>query len=335
MGVDTECDVVVEARGDAQARDAIRAFRDRLLAEHSGVDVEAMREALAQNGSMAAATKASGSPGRHLSRLEAPEVSEALTAAAALGDMEQPISLDSLAQDLAHEESEAPRAKRWPYILVAGLVVILGLALAWRYTPLAEAVTADAVIDYTQSFAQRWWAPVVLVLAYTPASLVMFPRPLITLAAVVAFGAWAGLAYAMAGMLIAAIAGYAVGRLFHRDTARRIAGPRVARMSKLIQRRGIIAVALVRLVPVAPFQVVNVVMGAVRIRVVDFVAGTFIGVLPGALAATVLSDQVAAALRDPTQVNGWLIGAAVAAFAALAFAGHLMLKRMGVSGTAA
>ena len=103
-------------------------------------------------------------------------------------------------------------------------------------------------------------------------------------------------------------------------------------MSKLIKRRGIIAVALVRLVPIAPFQVVNVVMGAVRIRLVDFVVGTFIGVLPGALAATVLSDQVAAALRDPTQVNGWLIGAAIAAFAALAFAGHRMLKSMGGSG---
>ena len=53
MGVDTECDVIVEARGDAERADAIRAFRDRLLAEHSGIDVEAMREALAQTGSMA------------------------------------------------------------------------------------------------------------------------------------------------------------------------------------------------------------------------------------------------------------------------------------------
>src|SRR5213075_1758262 len=40
MGVDTECDVVVEARGDETVRAQIRATRDRLVAEHAGVPVE-------------------------------------------------------------------------------------------------------------------------------------------------------------------------------------------------------------------------------------------------------------------------------------------------------
>jgi hypothetical protein len=50
--------------------------------------------------------------------------------------------------------------------------------------------------------------------------------------------------------------------------------------------------------------------------------------LPGALAATVLSDQLASMLKDPARVNGWVIAGAVAAFAGLAFAGHRLLRRM-------
>jgi phosphatidylserine/phosphatidylglycerophosphate/cardiolipin synthase-like enzyme len=40
MGVDTECDVVVEAQGDKAVRAKIRAFRDQLVAEHAGATQE-------------------------------------------------------------------------------------------------------------------------------------------------------------------------------------------------------------------------------------------------------------------------------------------------------
>jgi uncharacterized membrane protein YdjX (TVP38/TMEM64 family) len=99
-------------------------------------------------------------------------------------------------------------------------------------------------------------------------------------------------------------------------------------VSHLVRQRGIVAVALVRFVPIAPYLVVNVVMGAMRIKFIDFVAGTFLGMLPGAMAATVLSDQLASMLQDPARVNGWLIAGAVAAFAGLAYAGQRILRRM-------
>jgi len=81
-------------------------------------------------------------------------------------------------------------------------------------------------------------------------------------------------------------------------------------------------------VPIAPYLVVNVVMGAMRIRLLDFVGGTFLGMLPGALAATVLSHQFAAALQEPARVNGWLVAAAITGFVALAYTGQRLLRRM-------
>jgi uncharacterized membrane protein YdjX (TVP38/TMEM64 family) len=174
----------------------------------------------------------------------------------------------------------------------------------------------------------HWWAPLLLVLAYTPASFVMFPRPLITMAAVVTVGPWEGLGYAMTGVLLAAVVGYALGRNINRNRVRRIAGARLNRIAAVMHHRGIVAVALVRFVPIAPYLVVNVVMGAMRVKFSHYIIGTFLGMLPGGLAATVLSDQVARALRDPAHINGWLIAAAVCGFAALAWFGHRMLDRL-------
>jgi phosphatidylserine/phosphatidylglycerophosphate/cardiolipin synthase-like enzyme/uncharacterized membrane protein YdjX (TVP38/TMEM64 family) len=332
MGVDTECDVTVEAAGDAKVVGAIRAFRDRLLAEHSGVEVEVLQRALERSPRIADAVREVGVPNRMLRKLEAPEVSEALMAAAKIGDMEKPISLEGLVKGFSseHPSKRPARPKASTPLVLAGVVALIAsLALVWRYTPLADVFTSDNVIDFTQVLAAHWWAPLLLMLAYTPASMVMFPRPLITMAAVVTFGPWEGLVYAMAGVLLAAIVGYALGRNVNRNRVRRIAGPKLNRIAQVMHHRGIIAVALVRFVPIAPYLVVNVVMGAMRVKFSHYLAGTFIGMLPGSLAATVLSDQVATALKDPSHINGWLIAAAVCVFAALAWFGNKMLDRLG------
>ena len=326
MGVDSECDVTAEAQGDRGRRKAIRAFRDRLLAEHAGVEAAELAAAVDELGSMAPAiAKLSHGP-RRLERLADEEVNEALLAAAKIGDMEAPISIEGLVQGLAHDELRVEPARKRPLLVAAGILAFVGaLAILWRYTPLASIVTADNVIAVAQGFADHWWAPLLVVLAYTPASMVMFPRPLLTMAAVVVFGPYEGFVYAMTGVLLAGIVGYAVGRLVHRDTVRRVAGPRLNRLTGVLQRRGLIAVTLVRLVPIAPYLVVNIVMGAMRIRLHHFIIGTFFGMLPGGLAATVLSDQVAVALMNPSRVNPWLIGAAVCVFAGLAFSGTRLL----------
>ena len=91
-------------------------------------------------------------------------------------------------------------------------------------------------------------------------------------------------------------------------------------------KRGVIAVTLVRLVPIAPFAVVNLVMGAMRIRPHHFVIGSILGFLPGMLAATVLSDQIAASFGDRAGLNPWTIGAAIVAIASLAYLGQRWVR---------
>src|SRR6185369_13488002 len=122
---------------------------------------------------------------------------------------------------------------------------------------------------WAEELGQRWWAFPALLLAYTPAALVVFPLALLTVAAVLALGPWLGLACAIGGNLLSALLTYLAGRMFRRDMVRAIAGTRLNRLSRALRKRGLLAVTAIRLVPVAPFTVENVVAGAIHIRLRD------------------------------------------------------------------
>jgi len=107
--------------------------------------------------------------------------------------------------------ARGPRFASGPLIIGFAILAALALALAWRYTPLGEIVTPKSTIAFAESLADYWWAPLALILSYTPATLLMFPRWLITIAAVAIFGTWPAFVYAELGVLLAALCGYVAG----------------------------------------------------------------------------------------------------------------------------
>jgi phosphatidylserine/phosphatidylglycerophosphate/cardiolipin synthase-like enzyme/uncharacterized membrane protein YdjX (TVP38/TMEM64 family) len=309
MGLDTECDAIVEARGDERIARVIRGFRDALLAEHLDRPREHVESAIAEaGGSVQRAIDALAHDGRCLHKYERlDDVSETLVTMASVADPEQPVSLDAMIAQLPPEERAAVRRPRW-ILPVAVLAIACALTAMWRYTPLAAWTNADRAIAWASDFSNLWWAPLLVILAYTPACIVLFPRAFITLLAVAAFGPWHGLAYAMCGILLACALTYAVGMKMNRETVRRLARGKLTRMSQIMRHRGVIAMTAVRLVPLAPFAVVNVVAGAIYLRFRDFMIGSALGILPGTLVATVFGDQLVSGLKDPTSINLWLVG---------------------------
>jgi uncharacterized membrane protein YdjX (TVP38/TMEM64 family) len=328
--MDTECDLTIEARGDAGVAKAIRLFRDQLLGEHSGTTPEKVAQAESAAGSLHGAIEKLGSPTRKLLELPAPELAEAKLAVAQVGDPDAPLALERIVEKVVPEVATAKGGfalKKALYILGGIIAAAVALALLWTHTPLADWVTRENAVELAGWFSDHWWAPVLVMAAYTPASFIMFPRWIITMTAVLAFGPWQGFVYGFIGILIAAVVTFLPGRLVERDTIRRVAGKKLKPVTQFMERKGLIAVTLVRLVPIAPFPVVNMVIGAMRVKLWHFVLGTFLGMLPGMLAATVLSDQLAAALEDPTRVNFWVIAAAVLVLVALAYFGQRYMRR--------
>jgi uncharacterized membrane protein YdjX (TVP38/TMEM64 family) len=211
------------------------------------------------------------------------------------------------------------RKSRPPWVAPAVIVLLAGLLTAlWHFTPLSRVANADFILHWARVFSFVQGAPIFLMLAYTPACIVMFPRPLITLLAVAAFGPRHGFIYAFCGILIAAAATYALGTRLNRQGVRRIARGRLNRLTQVMRQRGLLAMTAVRLVPIAPFAVVNMVAGAIRIRAWHFMVGTAIGILPGTLVATLFGDQLFAGLRDPRSIDPMSVVAILALGALLA-----------------
>ncbi len=162
-------------------------------------------------------------------------------------------------------------------------------------------------LGWAREAGKAWWVPIVTVLAFTPASYVMFPRPLITLFAVIAYGPIWGFVIAMSGIQVAAWTSYVAGERLDPGTVRRMAGAKLDKILQVLRRRGLIAMTALRLVPLAPFAVEGVVAGAIRMRMWEFLLGTAIGILPGTLTSTVFGDQLSAWLDDPSRINYWAI----------------------------
>jgi uncharacterized membrane protein YdjX (TVP38/TMEM64 family) len=314
--------VVLESRGEARVSEVIRGFRDRLLAEHLDVPPEALQRKLRETGSLGAAIEALRCDHRSLRPLEhLPEYPEALLSMAKVADPDEPISVPWLQEDRASAAGPRSEKPAWGKLAIIALVVGALMAL-WRFTPLAELITAENVIAWAKEFGAKPWAPWAVMLAYTPACFVMFPRPLITLAAVIAFGPWWGFAYAMVGICFSAVVTFYVGRKMRRDTVRRLVGAKLDRMVEVLRKHGLLAMTLLRLVPMAPFFAEGVLAGAVGLKLWHLVVGTAIGLLPGTLATTIFGDQIETALSGGS-INWWIVGAC----GAVLVGGIVLVKR--------
>ncbi|MGQ0466134.1 MAG: TVP38/TMEM64 family protein [Sporichthyaceae bacterium] len=165
----------------------------------------------------------------------------------------------------------------------------------WRLVALAFALVAAAVAIR----ASGWDGPARLqdaveaagpagaaafVLGYAALTLVPSPAAALTILAGALYGLTLGTLLAWAGALLGATGGYALGRLLGRDAVERLLRGRLADADRLLRAHGLAAVLAVRLVPLFPFTAINYAAGLVRVRPRDYVLGTALGIVPGAVA---------------------------------------------------
>lgn len=300
MGLDTECDLTIEAGSQPHVQKAIARFRNRLVGEHLGVDPQRVTEAIATQGSFGAALEEMCGGERTLIPLEehVPEWLDELVPDSALVDPERPLAPEKLVHDFLPPEERQTGG----YVLIRSALLLaglLGLAAAWRWTPMAEWVEIERIADWATALKGHPAAPLIIVVAYLVGSLVLVPITLLILATAFAYGPLVGCVYSFVGCVLAAILTYGIGAVLGRDLVRSLAGSRLSRVSQRVARHGIMAVVTVRVIPVAPFTVVNLVAGASHICFRDFTLGTGVGMAPGILALSLFEHQLENTLRNP------------------------------------
>lgn len=208
---------------------------------------------------------------------------------------------------------------RWGPVLLT-CVVLAGM---WRWTPLAEWADPEVLAARAAPVRDSTLAPLFVVAVYVIASLIVAPIMGLVVATGMLFGPLRGAAYSTAGIMLSAAANYAIGRWLGRGGLRGLVSARLDGLNRQVAQRGILAVAALRIVPLAPFTVVNVAAGAAAIPLGDFLLGTLIGTLPGTVLLTLFANQLQRTVRDADPRN------IVALFAiiALAVAALVWLRR--------
>jgi phosphatidylserine/phosphatidylglycerophosphate/cardiolipin synthase-like enzyme/uncharacterized membrane protein YdjX (TVP38/TMEM64 family) len=326
MGLDTECDVAIEcAPHDERVKQGIADFRDRLLAEHLGCSTAVVRKNMTEHDSVIAAIETlRDNPQRSLKPLqdELPDYNASVLTEPELVDPQEEIDIDSLVYHMLPPQRTHTAARRL-LIGLSALALFLLLAAAWRYTPLSEWLDLARITSGIETLNANPLAPLLLIGGFVIAGLFMVPVTLLIIGSVIVFGPFLGFVYALIGATSCALAGYGVGSAVGKESIRGLAGGRIHDISQQLARRGVFTIVVLRIVPVAPFTVINLVAGASHISLKHFFLGTVTGLLPGVTAIALLTYRVSATLHSP---DGMTIGLLVAA-ALIILSSGLLLSR--------
>jgi uncharacterized membrane protein YdjX (TVP38/TMEM64 family) len=161
-------------------------------------------------------------------------------------------------------------------LLILGVVALLILGRA-----LDVGAWLGAALTWIRGLGPA--APLVFLGLYIIACVLLLPGSVLTLGAGAVFGVAQGIVIVWISAICGATAAFLVGRYLVRDwVARTIAkNPKLQALDATVTREGGKIVALMRLSPVIPFNLLNYAFGATRVGLRDYVLASAVGMLPG------------------------------------------------------
>lgn len=171
-------------------------------------------------------------------------------------------------------------------LLLLGVLLVIGsiagtLAGATSPAGLQDAFAGSGVLG-----------AVVFAVLYAVLTVMLVPGSALTIAAGAIFGPIVGTLVSVAGALAGATAAFAIARRTARASLEQVQGERAGRVQQRLREHGLMSIIALRLVPLVPFNVLNYLAGASAIRARDYVAGTAIGIIPGAIAFATLGGSI-------------------------------------------
>ena len=220
-----------------------------------------------------------------------------------------------------HNEGKNQKRRIWIGVIV--LFLLFAAASAWKWTPLADLIDVNRLSGWAASLRQSPVRHFYLLGAYVIGSILLVPITAMILVTAIIFGPVMGSLYSIVGSLVGAAVTYAIGRFLGQDFVRKIAGAKWRRLEQKIRQTGIVAVTTLRLLPIAPFTVVNIISGAFKVPLRDYILGSLLGLLPGILITNLFAHQFTSAIRDPG-IGAFLV---LAALIIITIVGTVWLKR--------
>jgi uncharacterized membrane protein YdjX (TVP38/TMEM64 family) len=216
-------------------------------------------------------------------------------------------------------------AKAWRTLTISFLL-FGGVGLIFVFGAQALGFSGEATVERWMGAASGPLALPVAVAGFAALAFIGVPQFMLIAAAVVAFGGWTGFVYSWIGTMVSSMVGFYLGRAAGAKVLERFSGAGVKRFMDHVGRNGFLASLIVRLVPSAPFIVVNMAAGVTPMRALDFAAGTAIGIVPKIALTAFAGNSIARAMRGELGRDiVWLVVVA-AAWIAVGWAARLWLR---------
>lgn len=317
MTIDTECDVVLAAR-DAAHSEKIAFFRNDLIAEHSGRTVAEVA-AIFESGFTFEKLFAGGRPDDYgLRGIDDSRITDQnlKTVALSLADPEEPFMT-------AGKPLRNPSRFVFLCAIPLALIAIAAFFLIRHWTDGFDPREIERLLRAARGLP--WSLPVVVGI-FVVGGFVLFPVTVMSLLTAAVFGAVRGPVYAMCGALASAAVMFALGHFAGLKGLRRLMGERARRIDHQFRDAGVVGVAIIRMIPIAPYSVVNLAAGISSVRFTDFLLGTFLGFLPAFIVKGLVGDSMIRILLEPTPRSIAILALAVAAWIALTVASSILVK---------
>jgi len=179
-------------------------------------------------------------------------------------------------------------------VLKLGALVVLlaGAWFVWRSAAVQHLVAREQFGALRDRFGDPWWSPVVFVVAYAALASLDFSGLVLTLAGGVVFGFERGVVLNTIGANLGANAAYALARMLGKDAVAALLGARFAGLRRFAESGGFLWLLRLRLIPVVPFNLLNLAAGLAGMPWRTFAAATALGIVPGTVIYTLFADAI-------------------------------------------
>lgn len=167
-------------------------------------------------------------------------------------------------------------------------LAVLALAIGAVFASgLHNYLTFDALKEHREALlgfvaANPMLAPLAFIVIYALATALSVPGGIIlTIAGGFMFGTWLGGLYVVIGATIGASAIFLIAKSALGNTLRDKAGPWLNKMEAGFKENALSYLLVLRLIPLFPFWLVNLVPAFLGVALGTYVIGTFVGIIPG------------------------------------------------------
>ena len=175
-----------------------------------------------------------------------------------------------------------------PHLMRLFLVLVLAVVAATFYVfGLDRFLTFESLAENRETLVEilashRVSGVIVYIAFYATAVTLFVPGALVlTVAGGFIFGPWYGTLYVVLGATIGATGNFMIAKPLLRNTLRDRAGSTLRKMEAGFQENAINYLLTLRLIPVFPFYLVNVIPALLGVSLRTYLLGTFVGIIPG------------------------------------------------------